>query len=167
MKSLVNYIDERQNIRLNEYISEVQKRFVDPDTGEVVMVDVQEIDAEREAEIQAKAAENARKFDDSCKKERELLKQLEKVENEQWQYQEELADLRREYRSLHIDMEDELGQLYSSGNEAEAEQKAQEYGERFNEIEDLVDEFKKKIEDLQPRIDDLRNQRNKIWDWVS
>lgn len=151
---------------LTQYINEAQKQFVDPDTGELVTVSLPDVDADKEADVAKKLADGETKWDRCIKLEKEIRAKLEPLEDEQWGYQEELKDAQREYRSLHSDMEEELGPLYAEGtreSEAEAEKRAQYYGERFNELEDQIDELKKKIDALQPKIEELREKKWAVW----
>ncbi len=153
MKSLKQYIQEG-----GQY-----KEFYDEDTGEIVTMWVPDIDPEEELERVRKAAEDEAKYDRALKKDKEIRAKLDPLEDEMWGYQEELNDIKREYKSLRIDMEEELGPLYVEGNEAEAEERAQEYGERMNELEDRKDELLEKIKAIQPKIDVLSDKLLDVW----
>lgn len=164
MKSLIRYINEsikKSKLGHNE-------EFVDEDTGEIVTIWVPDI----EPEVEKLKWENY--YKDDAKKnqlrkkikeqEKDLVKQQEKLEDELWGYEQDLKDNNRQYRQLQIDQEDELGQLYSSGKEKEAEEKAQEYGEQFNKLADEIESLKNKIKKLQPQITKLEEQRDKLWE---
>lgn len=124
---------------------------------------VPDIDPEEELDRVRKAADDEDKYDKALRKDKEIRARLDPLEDELWSYQEELNDIKREYRSIQTDMEDELGQLYANGNEAEAEERAQEYGERMNELDDRKEELIKKIKSIQPKIDKLREKKLAIW----
>ena len=164
MKDLCNYIKESEKDGKNGHYED----FVDEDTGEIVTLWVTDPDPELE-KLKWEAYEKEEKKQHELRKkikeqEKNLVKQQEKLEDELWGYEQDLKDANRQYRQLQIDQEDELGQLYSSGNEKEAEEKAQEYGEQFNKLADEIESLKNKIKKLQPQIAKLEEQRMKIWE---
>jgi RecB family endonuclease NucS len=75
----------------------------------------------------------------------------------------ELKDLKREYRDLQIDHEEEVGRLYAEGNHTEAEKLAQEYGVQFNKLEKKIKVIKNKIDKLEPKIEKLQQQKWSLW----
>ena len=177
MKNFTQYISEAERISLiNDYIKESEKDgknghyedFVDEDTGEIVTLWVADPDPEIEKlkwEAYEKEQDKQRQLRKKIKEqEKDLVKQQEKLEDELWDYEQQLKDANRQYRQLQIDQEDELGQLYSSDNEKEAEEKAQEYGEQFNKLADEIESLKNKIKKLQPQIAKLEEQRMNIWE---
>ena len=64
---------------------------------------------------------------------------------------------------MQIDQE-EVGALYVKGDEAKAEELAQEYGEKFNKLANEIDTLKKKIRELNPKVEKLQRELLKIWD---
>jgi chromosome segregation ATPase len=75
----------------------------------------------------------------------------------------ELKDLKREYRDLQIDHEEEVGGLYGDGKFEEAEKLAQEYGIKFNKLEKQIKTIKNKIRKLEPKIEKLQAQKWELW----
>jgi len=161
---------------LNKYIKESQEDgkgghwedYVDEETGEIVTMWVKDPDPEVENlkwEAYKKEEEKMSALRLKIKEqEKDLVKQQEKLEDELWGYEQDLKDANRQYRQLQIDQEDELGQLYSSGKEKEAEEEAQKYGEQFNKLAEEIESLKNKIKKLQPQIAKLEEQRDKLWD---
>ena len=136
--------------------------FVDEDTGEIVTLWVADPDPEEEA----KKAELAKAEHDKYVKHLEAEKKLRKTLDplELWGLNQDLKDKTREYRDLQIDQEEEVGALYVKGDEAKAEELAQEYGEKFNKLADEIDAIKKKIKELNPKVEKLQRELIKIWD---
>ena len=85
-----------------------------------------------------------------------------------WGYEQQLKDLNREYRDLRIDMEEELGHLYSSGKEAEAEKLAQKYGKQENRITKEQESLRKKLASAKKKRDIASSKfwkfYDKLWD---
>ena len=164
MKSINTYIKESQEDGKGGHWED----FVDEETGELVTMWVKDKNPELENlkwEIYMKSHEELGKLYDKCKEaDKENLKKREKLEDELWGYEQDLKDTNRQYRQLQIDQEDELGQLYSSGKEKEAEEKAQEYGEQFNKLAEEIESLKNKIKKLQPQIAKLEDESEKIWE---
>ena len=164
MKNLNNYIKESSEDGKNGHWED----FVDEDTGEIVTMWVNDPDPELEKlkwEAYEKEEAKASKLREKIREqEKDLVKQQENLEDELWDYEQQLKDANRQYRQLQIDQEDELGQLYSSGKEAEGEEKAQEYGEQFNKLADEIESLKANIKKLQPQIAKIEAQRNKLWE---
>lgn len=164
MKNIKDYINESSEDRKNGHWED----FVDEDTGEIVSMWVKDKNPELEKlkwDIYQKYHEEVRKLYNKClAADKENLKKREKLEDTLWDYEQDLKDTNRQYRQLQIDQEDELGQLYSSGKEAEAEEKAQEYGEQFNELADKIESLKSKIKKIQPQIAKLEAESEKIWE---
>lgn len=164
MKNLHSYIKESAEDGKNGHWQE----FVDEDTGEIVTMWVKDPDPELE-KLKWEAYENEQDKQRQLRKkikeqEKDLVKHQEKLEDELWRYEQELKDANRNYRQLQIDMEDELGQFYSSGKEKEGEEKAQEYGDQFNKLADEIEDLKNKIKKIQPQIAKLEEQRDKLWE---
>lgn len=127
--------------------------FVDEDTGEVVQQWVEdETPEEEEARLKAEQEKQDRiqkQREARFQKEMEIRQKYDAIDNEYYSLKEDLRQLREERKSLEIDQEDELGQLYSAGKEAEAEAKAQEYGEQFNKIDEQLEEMRAKFNEVR------------------
>ena len=149
--------------KLFDYINEEKRTFVDEETGELVVMYVPDIDIEDSKKIAAQAKADIEEYNKKVKKSKPIWLKSEKLADERWFTQNELNDLNREYKQLLIDQEEELGLLYSSGNEREAEAKAQEYGEQFDKIQLKQEELKKKIAKLNSQIEDLDSKYWEIW----
>ena len=138
--------------------------FVDEDTGEIVTLWVADPDPEEEAKKLELAKAEHEKFIKNVKAEKELRKKLDPLEDELISLNLELKDKNREFYDLSIDQSEEVGGLYVQGKEKEAEELAQEYGEKFNKLADEVDAIKKKIKQLNPKVEKLQRELLKIWD---
>ena len=164
MKKIIQYIKESEKDGKGGHYED----FVDEETGEIVTMWVKDPDPEIEKlkwEAYYKEADKQFEIRKKIKEqEKDLVKQQEKLEDELWGYEQDLKDTNRQYRQLQIDQEDELGQLYSSGNEKEAEEKAQEYGEQFNKLANKIESLKNKMKKIQPQIAKLEEQRDKLWE---
>ena len=75
----------------------------------------------------------------------------------------ELKDLKREYRDLQIDHEEEVGRLYADGKFEEGEKKKKKYGIKFNKLEKQIKTIKNKISKLEPKISKLQSQKWALW----
>ena len=141
MKALYKYIKESAEDGKNGHWED----FVDEDTGEIVTMWVNDPTPEDIA-----------------------AKEKEREENTHSYYEQQLKDLNREYRDLRMDMEEELGQLYSSGKEAEAEKLAQKYGKQENRITKEQESLRKKLASAKKKRDIASSKfwkfYDKLWD---
>lgn len=160
MKTLKEYlIKESEKDGKNGHYED----FVDEDTGEIVTLWVADPDPEEEAKKAELAKAKHDKFIKCLEDEKKLRKTLDPLEDELWGLNQDLKDRTREYRDLQIDQEEEVGALYVKGDEAKAEELAQEYGEKFNKLADEIDAIKKKIIELNPKVEKLQRELLKIW----
>ena len=155
MKSIKDYIIESEADGKNGSY----QQFVDPDTGEVCEIWVDDPDPEEEARKAEQAKADAEAYWKKVELEKELRKQADPIEDEYYASKEELKDLKREYRDLQIEHEEEVGVLYADGKYEEGEKLAQEYGVKFNKLD-------KQIEKLEKKIAKLYNKKEKIWDKI-
>ena len=160
MKDLYKYIKESEKDSKNGHYED----FVDEDTGEIVTLWVADPDPEEEAKKAELAKAEHDKYVKRLEAEKKLRKTLDPLEDELWGLNQDIKDKIREYRDLQIDQEEEVGALYVKGNEAKAEELAQEYGEKFNKLADEIDAIKKKIRELNPKVEKLQRKLLKIWD---
>ena len=160
MKDLQKYIKESEKDGKNGHYED----FVDEDTGEIVTLWVADPDPEEEAKKAELAKAEHDKYVKRLEAEKKLRKTLDPLEDELWGLNQDLKDRTREYRDLQIDQEEEVGALYVKGDEAKAEELAQEYGEKFNKLADEIDSIKKKIVELNPKVEKLQRELLKIWD---
>lgn len=160
MKDLYKYIKESEKDGKNGHYED----FVDEDTGEIVTLWVADPDPEEEAKKAELAKAEHDKYVKRVEAEKKLRKTLDPLEDELWGLNQDLKDRTREYRDLQIDQEEEVGALYVKGDEAAAEKLAQEYGEKFNKLADEIEAFKKKIRELNPKVEKLQRELLKIWD---
>lgn len=84
--------------------------------------------------------------------------------------QDELRDAKSDYdnklqerRELQMEMEQEVGALYIKGDDEAAETLAQEYGEKFNQIDDEISELTNKISELEPKVREMEDKIDEIW----
>lgn len=158
MKSLLKYIKESSEDGKNGHWED----FVDEDTGEIVSMWVNDPTPEELEKQEKEREENINSWYEKRKKEDELRKklQLDKLDDDVWNYEQQLKDLNNEYRELRIDMEEELGYLYSQGDEVEAEKLAQKYGAKENKIVKQQESIRKKLSLARKRQD---NASSKFW----
>ena len=160
MKSLKKFITESEDDGKNGHYEE----FVDPDTGEICTLWIDDIEAAKEREKARLAREEEdRKYNEIITKEKEIRKELDPLEDQMYELEGELKDLKREYRDLQIDHEEEVGGLYCDGKFEEAEKLAQEYGIKFNKLEKQIKTIKNKIRKLEPKIETLQAQKWELW----
>ena len=160
MKDLQKYIKESEKDGKNGHYED----FVDEDTGEIVTLWVADPDPEEEVKKAELAKAEHDKYVKRLEAEKKLRKTLDPLEDELWGLNQDLKDRTREYRDLQIDQEEEVGALYVKGDEAKAEELAQEYGEKFNKLADEIDSLKKKIIELNPKVEKLQRELLNIWD---
>ena len=160
MKDLHEYVIESAEDGIGGHYED----FVDEDTGEIVTLWVADPDPEEEAKKAELAKAEHDKYVKRLEAEKKLRKTLDPLEDKLWGLNQDLKDKTREYRDLQIDQEEEVGALYVKGDEAKAEELAQEYGEKFNKIADEIESIKKKIRELNPKVEKLQRKLLKIWD---
>ena len=107
--------------------------------------------------------EDDRKYNEIITKEKEIRKELDPLEDQMYDLEGELKSLKREYRDLQIDHEEEVGGLYADGKFEEAEKLAQTYGVKFNKLEKQIKTIKNKISKLEPKISKLQSQKWALW----
>ena len=160
MKSFKTYILESEKDGKNGHY----EKFVDEDTGEIVTLWVADPDPKEEAKKAALAQASKDKYDKNIEAEKKLRKELDPLEDQLIDLNTELKSKTREYRDLQIDQEEEVGALYIKGDETAAENLAQEYGEKFNKVADEIESIKKKIKEINPKVEKLQREILKIWD---
>ena len=166
MKALYKYVKESAEDGKNGHWED----FVDEDTGEIVTMWVNDPTPEDITAKEKEREESARSYYEKQQKENEMRKQLklDELDDVVWDYEQQLKDLNREYRDLRIDMEEELGQLYSSGKEAEAEKLAQKYGKQENRIAKEQESLRKKLASAKKKRDIASSKfwkfYDKLWD---
>lgn len=158
MKDLYKYIKESSENGKNGHWED----FVDEDTGEIVSMWVNDPTSEeietKEKEREADTRSYYEKQQQENAKRKEL--KLDELDDMVWSLETQLKDLNQEYRDLRTDMEEELGQLYSQGKEAEAEKLAQKYGDRENKIVKQQESLRKKLAATKKKRD---NASSKFW----
>lgn len=166
MKALYKYVKESAEDGKNGHWED----FVDEDTGEIVTMWVNDPTPEDIAAKEKEREENTHSYYEKQQKENEMRKQLklDELDDIVWGYEQQLKDLNREYRDLRMDMEEELGQLYSSGKEAEAEKLAQKYGKQENRITKEQESLRKKLASAKKKRDIASSKfwkfYDKLWD---
>lgn len=156
MKTIKDYILESEADGKNGSYQE----FVDPDTGEVCTLWVDDPDPEDEAKKVERAKAELEEYWKKVELEKQIRKELDPIEDEYYASKYELKDLKREYHDLQIDHEEEVGVLYADGKYEEGEKLAQEYGKKFNKLD-------KQIKSLEKKIAKLYNKKEKLWDKIS
>lgn len=159
MKTLQQYINEAGHYETRE--------FIDPDTDEVVHVTkwIEDPDPTKELEKLEKAKDDTKRYEQARKKQEEYYKKINPLEDELWGYESELKDAIRDIRTTKTDMEEEVGQYYSKGDYEGGDKIGQKYGVALDKLDDKIQKLKKKINDVQSRIDALHAQYEGIWDF--
>lgn len=160
-----NLVKEGTLPTFDEFLSEGYQEFIDEDTGEIVTMWVEDPSPEEEKKKLEKAKEDSKKYEAACKKEREYLAKLNPLEDELWSYEDELKRCNAEYRQLKIDMEEEIGSLYSQDKFAEGDELGQSYGVSMERLEKQIKNIKKKMNSVQIKISNLRKSYENIWDF--
>ena len=156
MKTIKDYILESEADGKDGHYED----FVDPDTGEICTLWIDDIEAAKEAEKALLASqEEDRKYNEIIAKEKEIRKVLDPLEDQMYDLEGELKDLKREYRDLQIDHEEEVGGLYTDGKFEEAEKLAQEYVVKLNKLD-------KQIKSLEKKISKLYDKKERLWDKI-
>lgn len=150
---------------LTDFITEggQYKEFVDEDTGEIVKIWVEDPDPEELARKLDMAKTENDDFMEKWAKERELRKEFEPYQDQQWELESELKDLQYQLRSLRMDQEEEIGSLYSQGKYEEGDKLAQEYGVKFDKIEKAITKTKKKLAQVAKKLSTYYDKLDKIW----
>jgi hypothetical protein len=165
MKQITDYIKESENDGKNGHYED----FADEDTGEIITLWVDDPTPEELEAREKEREESARKYYEKCEKERAAYKELkiDSLEDEVWNYQQELKDLHDQYRQLEIDQEEEVGGLYADGKEAEAEKLAQKYGKDFNKLASKQLLTQRKLAASKTKLSVARKKmdkiRNELW----
>lgn len=167
MKSILKYLTEKRG-DLNTGFWEP---FEDEDTGEVIniwrsyptkeMVALQKEIDDEEIKIYDEISKMETELDDKYRK---LWDRESDLRQEILGYEDDIRDLKRGRSSLLSDMEQEVGQLMHSGNDADADEKGNEYGEELSRIEDEIDKLLQKVSDLNDELDELLDTSDKYYD---
>lgn len=155
MKNIKDYILESEASGTNGSY----KEFVDPDTGEICTVWVDDPDPEDEAKKVEQAKAESEEYWKKVELEKQIRKELDPIEDEYYASKDELKDLKREYRDLQINHEEEVGALYADGKYEKGEKLAQEYGKKFNKLD-------KQIKSLEKKISKLYDKKERLWDKI-
>jgi chromosome segregation ATPase len=150
---------------LTDFIAEggQYKEFVDEDTGEIVKIWVEDPDPEELSRKLDMAKTENDDFMEKWAKERELRKEFEPYQDQQWELESELKDLQYQLRSLRSDQEEEIGSLYAQGKYEEGDKLAQEYGVKFDKIEKAITKAKKKLAQIAKKLSIYYDKLDKIW----
>ena len=133
---------------LKDFLNEKLEEYTDPDTGETFMIERPDTDLGREIANAAKDSDQEKMGELF-----ELNRKYTELDQKRWNILDNIKDLQMRYNDLMNDMEDDLGEIISKGDNPE--DKAQEYGKQMNDID-------KEIEKLKKEIDNIDNQKVKI-----
>ena len=163
MKDLRIYIKESQEDGKNghwEYRTDSNGK------ASRIWIDYEEIVRQRKAAEAAIKAADKKKLQNKQDK-KKAIEDINKAEDRMMEINQELKDLEQQHRDLMIDMEDELGQILypdskpsTKETEAAAEERAQDYGEQFNEIEEQIEKLNKEYDGLDKKCNELRKKWN-------
>lgn len=170
MKSLVNVLNESINKPIVESEEDGKdghwEEFMDEDTGEIIKLWRSDIDPNKEAKLMqaAKQSEEDTEWERLYKKEKAITDKQWELKDQARDLSDQIKDLKRNYQELRIDMEEELGQLYSKGEEAKGDEKAQEYGKQFNDIEEEIDKLSKQLKPIKIQISKYDEEIATLWE---
>ncbi|MCH5167823.1 MAG: hypothetical protein J1F35_08090 [Erysipelotrichales bacterium] len=133
---------------LKDFLNEKLEEYTDPDTGETFMIERPDTDLGREIANAAKDSDQEKMGELF-----ELNRKYAELDQKRWNILDNIKDLQMRYNDLMNDMEDDLGEIISKGDNPE--DKAQEYGKQMNDID-------KEIEKLKKEIYNIDNQKAKI-----
>lgn len=163
MKDLKHYISESEADGKNGHY---EYRTDSNGKGTKVWVDYDEIVKQRKAAEAAIKGTDKKKLQNKQDK-KKAIEDIKKAEDRMMEINQELKDLEQQHRDLMIDMEDELGQILypdskpsTKETEAAAEERAQDYGEQFNEIEEDIEKLNNEYSKLEKRCNELRKKFN-------
>lgn len=139
------------------------KEFVDEDTGEIVKIWVEDPNPEEEKRKLELAKKETDEYIKRLKKEKTIRAKMEPLEDKQWELESELIDLQQQLRSLRIDQEEEIGGLYSQGKYEEGDKLAQEYGIKFNKLEQDITKTKKTLSEIAKKLSVYYDKLDEIW----
>lgn len=159
MKSIKDYIIESAADGKNGSYQE----FVDADTGEIVKIWIEDPNPEDEAKKAEQAKTDREAYLKKVELEKELRKKADPIEDEYYAAKDELKNLKRQYRDLQIDHEEEVGALYINGKYEEGENISQKYGKKFNTLDAQIEKLEKKIAKLYDKKEKIWNQILEIW----
>lgn len=155
MKTIKEYILESEADGKNGSY----QQFVDADTGEICTLWVDDPDPADEAKKVEQAKAESEAYWKKVELEKQIRKELDPIEDEYYASKDELKDLKREYRDLQIDHEEDVGALYVDGKYEEGDKLAQEYGVKFNKLD-------KQIKSLEKKIAKLYDKKERLWDKI-
>ena len=163
MKDLSKYILESEADGKNGHY---EYRTDSNGKGSRIWIDYEEIVKQRKAAEAAIKAADKKKLQNKQDK-KKAIEDINKAEDRMMEINQELKDLEQQHRDLMIDMEDELGQILypdskpsTKETEAAAEERAQDYGEQFNEIEEQIEKLNKEYDGLDKKCNELRKKWN-------
>ena len=159
MKSIKDYIIESAADGKNGSYQE----FVDADTGEIVKIWIDDPNPEDEAKKAEQAKTDREAYLKKVELEKELRKKVDPIEDEYYAAKDELKNLKRQYRDLQIDHEEEVGALFVDGKYKEGEKLSQKYGVKFNKLEKEINSIETKIPKLQKKADVYWDKILDIW----
>lgn len=171
MKSLVEHLSEVEN-RMLENAEDGKgghwEEYYDEDAEEKIKIWVDDPDpkelAQKKEEIKKRVQASKAEYEAKCKKYHELIDKSDNAYEQLMYYKNKISKLRLEYKERYADMMDEVGGLYSKGDDAKAEKVTNDgYAPEFNRIQKEIDEYLPKLKKWQKTYNDIREQINKIW----
>ena len=167
MKSLSNYIIEK----VGDLNTGFWEPFEDEETGEVIniwrhyptpeMVKIQKEIDDEEIKIYDQIKAKREKLDDSY---RQYWDKEFDINDEIHALEDDIRMLKRRRRDLLSDMEQEVGALMHDGNDAEAEDKGNEYGAELDDIDKEIDELLEKISPLEDQLEEIQKKEDTYYD---
>lgn len=135
-------------LSIKSYICEKLEEWTDPDTGETFMIECPDTDLGREIVNIAKDSDK-----ETLDELFELNRKQVELDQKRWDILDNIKELQVRYNDLMSDMENELGEIISKGENPD--KKAQEYGKKMNDID-------KEMENLKKEMNAIDNQKVKI-----
>lgn len=149
MKSLKSYINERYTT------------IEDDATGEYITIWVDDEDEGIINKRLEQAEQNKEEYLNTENEWKSLRDKLWDLEDKKDDLVDEIRSLKANYKQLSLDMDDELGQLISKGEDPD--KKAQEYGKEMEEILSKKEKLVKELKKIDSEIYNLNKKLNKLF----
>lgn len=149
MKSLTNYIAERWVDVHDEDTDEHFTVWIEDETEEQVKARLDRVQKQQE------------EYERTQKEWKSLRDQWWKYEDEKDEILGEIRNIKANYKQLTIDMEDELGQLISKGEDPD--DRAQHYGEELDKLSQQKDKLLVKLHKIEDKIAEITQKMDDLY----
>lgn len=139
------------------------EEFYDEDTEEKIKMWVDDPDPDEVKKRQEQVKQQKADFAAKVAKEKEIMTRLDKAEDNENALAKQLNDLKSQKRRMMLDMEDEVGKLYHSGKESDADKKGSEYGAKIDKLQGEYNNVRRSLMRAKKNTSSLRKQLSNIW----